>query len=141
MTGVVQWLLPIDPAAHAQHQPSDWRTRADATEVWRAIGLSQDPSRWCLRSGFRTMAPGDRIWAYLSRRQEVCAVGRVHAVESDEDGAHFVRVDWDERRTAALCSDPLPRSTFDQVPMSTCRAGERAAAELSRRYEQLAASD
>ena len=32
----VHWLLPINPAAHAEHQPDDWRTRSDATAVWAA---------------------------------------------------------------------------------------------------------
>lgn len=57
------WLLPIDPAAHAEHLPSDWRTRADATAVWDAIGRSQPIRRWCLRTGFRIMRPGDLVWA------------------------------------------------------------------------------
>lgn len=126
------WLLPIDPAAHAEHQPPDWRERHDATAVWEAIGRSQPIDRWCLRSGFRTMRHGDLIWAYLSRRQELCAVGAVRSID-EEDGRWFVHIDWDEARTAQLCRDPLPRSAFGQVPMSTCRAGERAAAVLAQR--------
>ena len=47
------WLLPIDPAAHAEHLPGDWRTRADATAVWDAIGRSQPIRRWCLRGFLR----------------------------------------------------------------------------------------
>lgn len=131
------WLLPIDPAAHAEHQPADWRTRADATVVWAAIGRSQPIERWCLRSGFRTMRPGELIWAYLSRRQELCAVGEVREIRQ-EGGAWFVHIDWDAQRTAALCRNPLPRSAFGQVPMSTCRAGERAADVLTERCRRLA---
>lgn len=130
------WLLPIDPTAHARYQPSDWATRPDATAVWEAIGRSQPATRWCLRTGFRTMRPGDLIWAYLSRRQDLCAVGDVRAVVS-EDGAWFVEVGWDEARTSALCRHPLPRSAFQQVPMSVCRAGDVAAPVLSRRYSEL----
>ncbi|WP_422115769.1 hypothetical protein [Brachybacterium sp. UNK5269] len=133
------WLLPIDPAAHAEHQPADWRERHDATAVWDAIGRSQRIDRWCLRSGFRTMRIGDLIWAYLSRRQELCAVGAVRSID-EEEGRWFVQVDWDEARTGQLCRDPLPRSAFGQVPMSTCRAGERAAAVLAQRYEDTGAS-
>ncbi len=129
----VDWLLPIDPAAHAEHQPADWRTRADATAVWEAIGASQRIHRWCLRSGFRTMRTGDRIWAYLSQRQELCAVGSVNAV-IEEAGDRFVLVDWDGERTADLCRNPLPRSAFGQVPMSTCRARESTAAVLAARF-------
>lgn len=131
------WLLPIDPAAHARHQPADWATRPDATAVWAAVGRSQAVTRWCLRTGFRTMRAGDLIWAYLSRRQELCAVGRVDAVVS-EAGAWFVEVAWDAERTTALCRNPLPRSVFHQVPMSTCRAGDRAAPVLSRHHAELA---
>lgn len=130
------WLLPIDPAAHAEHQPADWRTRADATAVWAAIGRSQPIQRWCLRTGFRVMRAGDPIWAYLSRRQELCAVGVVREI-LQQDGAWFVHIDWDEPRTAALCRDPLPRSAFGQVPMSTCRADGRAAAVLEQRHRLL----
>lgn len=130
------WLLPVDPAAHAEHLPPDWRRRPDAGAVWTAIGRSQDPTRWCLRTGHRVMRPGDTIWAYLSRRQEVCAVGTVDAIEHDA-GARFVRVRWDAARTAALGRDPLPRSAFGQVPMSLCRAGEQAAAALERHHAAL----
>ncbi|MFB9072337.1 hypothetical protein ACFFX0_14480 [Citricoccus parietis] len=52
------WLLPVNPAAHAEHLPADWRTRHDATGVWEAIGRTQAIDRWCLSSGFRTMRPG-----------------------------------------------------------------------------------
>ncbi|GGC98477.1 hypothetical protein GCM10011512_26760 [Tersicoccus solisilvae] len=136
-TGETAWLLPIDPAAHAEHQPRDWRERKEATAVWEAIGRSQPIDRWCLRTGFRTMRPGDAIWAYLSRRQELCAVGVVREL-SEVDGSWFVHVDWDDARTARLCRDPLPREHFGQVPMSVCRANPRTAAVLATRYEQLA---
>lgn len=135
-TRPVQWLLPIDPAAHAAHQPADWRTRPDATAVWEAIARSQDISRWCLRSGYRTMRPGDRIWAYLSRRQEVCAVGDVRAV-SEEGGTWSVRVDWEADRSRSLARRPIPREEFGQVPMSTCRAGEYAARIFDDHYRRL----
>ena len=131
----VDWLLPIDPAAHAEHLPADWRTRRDASAVWEAIGRSQPIGRWCLRSGYRTMRSGDRIWAYLSRRQELCAVGTVREIV--EDTEWFVLIDWDEPRTAKLCRDPLPRAVFGQVPMSTCRAGVRAASALAERFAAL----
>ena len=131
----VHWLLPINPAAHLEFQPSDWLTRSDATAVWEAIGCSQQIDRWCLRSGFRSMQAGDLIWAYLSKRQEVCAVGLVRAVAEETDG-WYVYVDWDMDRTARLCSDPVPRAEFGQVPMSTCRANERAAEALSRAYDR-----
>lgn len=133
----VHWLLPIDPASHAEHLPADWRTRADATAVWAAIGRSQPIHRWCLRTGFRVMRPGDLIWAYLSRRQQLCAVGAVAEI-LHEDGAWFVRVDWDGPRTARLCREPLPRSAFGQVPMSTCRAGRRATEVLTAHHAALA---
>lgn len=133
--GTVDWLLPIDPAAHAEHLPPDWRTRQDATAVWEAIGRSQPIGRWCLRSGFRTMRSGDRIWAYLSRRQELCAVGTVRAVV--EEAQWSVLIDWDANRTARLCRAPLPRAAFGQVPMSTCRAGARAASALAERFAAL----
>ncbi|WMY78531.1 hypothetical protein [Citricoccus sp. I39-566] len=135
-SGRTHWLLPINPAAHAEHLPADWRERPDATAVWAAIGRSQPIDRWCLRSGFRTMRAGDRIWAYLSRRQEVCAVGRVRDV-AREEGGWFVSIDWDEARTARICRDPLPRSAFGQVPMSTCRADAHAAAVLDRTLPRL----
>ena len=67
MSEDVHWFLPINPAAHAEHMPADWRTREDATEVWEAIGRSPPIDRWCLRTGFRTMKAGDVIWAYLSK--------------------------------------------------------------------------
>ena len=114
MSEDVHWFLPINPAAHAEHMPADWRTREDATEVWEAIGRSQPIDRWCLRTGFRTMKAGDVIWAYLSKRQELCAVGTV-------------------RRTAELCRHPIPRSVFVQVPMSVGRVGERSAALIGER--------
>lgn len=110
------WLLPINPAAHAQYQPADWRTRPDAAAVWETIGRSQPLRRWCLSTGFRTMRAGDVIWAYLAVRQEVCAVGRVREVV--DDGGWFVDVAWDERSTAALGRHPVPRGRFGQVPMS-----------------------
>lgn len=122
MSEDVHWLLPINPAAHPEHMPSDWRTRADATAVWEGIGRSQPVDRWCLRTGYRTMKPGDVIWAYLSRRQELCAVGTVRAVL--QEGANwFVGVDWDDTRTAELCRHPIPREVFGQVPMSVQRVG------------------
>ena len=136
MTDRPHWLLPIDPVAHLEHQPPDWRTTPDATAVWEAIGRSQSPERWCLRSGYRTMKPGDLIWAYVSRRGELCAVGTVTAVQQEE-GAWYVLVDWDEDATARLCRAPLPRSEFDQVPMSTCRARPAAAAVLSAHLQTL----
>ncbi|MDO5629680.1 MAG: hypothetical protein Q4G43_15300 [Mobilicoccus sp.] len=134
------WLLPIDPAAHAEHLPPDWRTRPDATEIWEAIGLSQPTTRWCLRSGYRTMRPGDAIWAYLSRRQELCAVGRVEDVV-EEAGRWFVLVEWDEAATEALCRTPLPRSRFEQVPMSICRGRPAAADVLTRHRGDLPRGD
>ena len=157
MTGA-DWLLPIDPAAHAEHQPADWRTRSDATAIWEAIGRSQPLGRWCLRTGYRTMRAGDTIWAYLSKRQEVCARGRVRAVvalgpdgrehaftagsdaPSDAPGpvvAWFVEVDWDEVTTAGLCRHPVPRSAFGQVPMSTCRARGASARALHEHVARL----
>ncbi|KIC70446.1 hypothetical protein [Kocuria rhizophila] len=135
MSEDVHWFLPINPASHAEHMPADWRTREDATEVWDAIGRSQPIDRWCLRTGFRTIKVGDVIWAYLSKRQELCAVGRVRrtafevdGVEADPaetqgggDGGWYVYVDWDKFRTADLCRRPIPRSVFGQVPMSVGR--------------------
>ena len=123
------WLLPVNPAAHAEHQPTDWRTRPDATAVWEAIGRSQPIGRWCLRSGFRTMRPGETIWAYLSQRQELCATGTVREVVQEGD-EWFVLVDWDAERTARLCRNPIPREVFGQVPMSVSRAGEGAVRAL-----------
>ena len=138
MSEDTHWLLPVNPAAHPGHLPADWLARADATAVWTAIGRSQPVERWCLRTGFRTMAAGDVIWAYLSGRQELCAVGRVRrtAFEADPaggpgDGGWYVYVDWDEQRTEQLCRHPIPRSEFGQVPMSVCRAGRLAAATLT----------
>lgn len=128
---MTHWLLPIDPLTHAEHQPSDWATRADATAVWEAIGLSQQIDRWCLRSGYRTMQAGARIWAYLSRRQELCAVGTARRIVQDE-GVWFVEIDWDQAITSRLCQRPLPRRDFGQVPMSTCRANPLAAEVLER---------
>ncbi|WP_406018658.1 hypothetical protein OH783_10105 [Kocuria rhizophila] len=128
MSEDVHWFLPINPAAHAEHMPADWRTREDATEVWEAIGRSQPIDRWCLRTGFRTMKAGDVIWAYLSKRQELCAVGTVRRTafeETEGEGGWYVYVDWDEHRTAELCQRPIPRSVFGQVPMSVGRMGER----------------
>ncbi|MDR7373581.1 hypothetical protein E4P34_03760 [Kocuria rhizophila] len=148
MSKDVHWFLPINPASHAEHMPADWRTREDATEVWEAIGRSQPIDRWCLRTGFRTMKAGDVIWAYLSKRQELCAVGRVRrtafevgGVEADPaetrgggDGGWYVYVDWDESRTAELCRHPIPRAVFGQVPMSVGRveANARRALKASR---------
>ena len=141
MSEATHWFLPINPAAHPEHMPADWRTREDATAVWEAIGRSQPIDRWCLRTGFRTMKAGDVIWAYLSKRQELCAVGTVRrtAFEADgievdpaeprqegDGGGWYVYVDWDERRTAELCRRPIPRSVFGQVPMSVGRVGRAA---------------
>ena len=42
MAAETHWLLPINPAAHGQHMPADWRTREDATAVWEAIGRSRE---------------------------------------------------------------------------------------------------
>lgn len=136
------WLLPIDPVAHAAHLPRDWRIRLDATAVWEGIGRTQPIDRWCLRSGFRAMRAGDVMWAYLSRRQEVCAVGRVEAIEErSETGqtppVRFVRVTWDPEATAALLRTPLSRRVFGQVPMSTCRARPEVAAHLVTHLEAL----
>ena len=144
MSEAVHWFLPINPAAHGEHLPADWLTREDATAVWEAIGRSQRIDRWCLRTGFRTMKPGDVIWAYLSRRQELCAVGTVRrtafevdGVETDPaegrgggDGGWYVYVEWDETRTAELCRHPVPRSVFGQVPMSVGRVGVSAIARV-----------
>lgn len=131
---LTHWLLPIDPAAHAQHLPANWRDCPDAGPLWAAIGRSQPVERWCLRSGYRKMRVGHLIWAYLSRRQELCAVGIVREVRS-EDGAWSVIVDWGPERTDALCRNPLPRSRFRQIPMSTCRADTTAAAVLTRYWQ------
>lgn len=132
----VHWLLPINPAAHLEFQSADWLTRSDATAVWEAIGRSQQADRWCLRSGYRGMRSGDLIWAYLSKRQEVCAVGVVRSVSEEPDG-WYVYVDWDVNRTARLCREPIPRAEFGQVPMSTCRANETTAAVLAEAHESL----
>ena len=132
----VHWLLPINPAAHLEFQPADWLTRSDATAVWEAIGRSQRAERWCLRSGYRGMRSGDLIWAYLSKRQEVCAVGVVRSVSEEPDG-WYVYVDWDVNRTARLCREPIPRAEFGQVPMSTCRANEATGTVLAEAYEFL----
>lgn len=144
----VHWLLPINPAAHLEFQPTDWLTRSDATAVWEAIGCSQQIDRWCLRSGYRSMRAGDVIWAYLSKRQELCAVGRVRRTAFEVDGAEadpaapregggwYVYVDWDESRTAELCRRPIPRSVFGQVPMSVGRVPEALRAMLSGIYSR-----
>ena len=159
MSEDVHWFLPINPAAHAEHMPADWRTREDATAVWEAIGRSQPIDRWCLRTGFRTMKAGDVIWVYLSKRQELCAVGRVRrtafevdGVETPEtgdgpselspaedcagatggEGGWYVYVDWDEPRTAELCRHPIPMAVFGQVPMSVGRVPQALRATLSR---------
>ena len=128
--GLTHWLLPVDPASHRAYLPADWRTRREATEVWAAIGRTQPLERWCLRTGYRSMRPGDTIWAYLSRRSDLVAVGTVSAIE-DGDPRQVV-IEWDPDATAALCRNPLPRSEFGQVPMSVCRAGPAAAAVLTR---------
>lgn len=133
---MTHWLLPIDPAAHAEYQPHDWATRSDATAVWKAIGRSQAIDRWCLRSGFRTMRGGDRIWAYLSRRQELCAVGTVRRISQDA-GRWYVEIGWDDDITARLCKQPIPRTEFAQVPMSTCRANPHAALVLDQHLAAL----
>lgn len=132
----VHWLLPIDPAAHPEHLPADWRTDPDATEVWRAIAMTQPIERWCLRSGYRSMLPGDTIWAYLSRRQQLCAVGTVREVMAEAPD-RAVLVDWDDRRTARLARSPVSRSEFGQVPMSTCRARPEVCDLLERTYRDL----
>ena len=158
MGGEAHWFLPVNPAAHPEHMPADWLTREDATAVWGAVGRSQRIDRWCLRTGFRTMKPGDVVWAYLSRRQELCAVGTVRrtalesadgvelatgpgsagggpdAAPADPGSGWYVYVDWDQQRTAALCRRPVPRSEFGQVPMSVCRAGKSARDTLERAY-------
>ena len=134
----VHWLLPINPAAHLEFQPADWLTRADATAVWEAIGRSQRADRWCLRSGYRNMRSGDLMWTYLSKRQEVCAVGVVRSVSEEGDG-WYVYIDWDMNRTARLCREPIPRAEFGQVPMSTCRANQATVAVLIEAYESFSA--
>lgn len=128
-SGRTHWLLPINPASHGEHMPPDWRTRADTRAVWEAIGRTQPIERWCLRSGFRSMRAGHLVWAYLSRRQELCALGVVREVV-EEDGAWHVLIDWDEECTDLLTTQPIPRAAVNQVPMSVCRAGAAAASVL-----------
>jgi len=109
--------------------PAYWRTREDATAVWKAIGRSERADRWCLRTGYRTLRSGDNIWAYMSQRQELCATGAVREVGREGD-EWCVLVDWDVERTAQLCRTPVPREVFGQVPMSVSRAGEGAVGAL-----------
>ena len=123
------WLLPVDPLAHRPHLPADWRSRPDVGAVWTAIGRDQDASRWCLSTGYRTMRTGDLVWVYLSRRQELCALGSVRSVEQD-DGAWYALMAWDAAATAVLGTDPVPRRVLGQVPVSVCRANPAAAGVL-----------
>lgn len=129
VSGHTHWLLPINPASHGDHMPQDWRTEADARAVWEAIGRTQPIERWCLRSGFRSMRPGHLVWAYLSRRQELCALGVVRAVV-EEGGSWHALIDWDKECTDLLTAQPIPRAAVNQVPMSVCRAGAAAACVL-----------
>lgn len=82
------------------------------------------------------MREGDSIWAYLSRRQELCAVGIARRITQDAD-RWYVEIDWDGDITARLCKQPIPRTEFAQVPMSTCRANPHAALALDQHLAAL----
>jgi hypothetical protein len=97
------------------------------------------PATWSLSSGYRLMAPGDVIWVYFARPdQVVAAVGQVSEVLATETG-HRLVLEWGKALTQALLVDPVPLSAIGRAPRTVRRAGEETVDALRSWLAQLAA--
>lgn len=122
------WLYPVNAATDAlvetlvgpEPLTLDALRRADLDR--RAV--------WSLASGYRLMTPGDVLWVYFARpEQVVAAVGQVCEIQTSEVG-HRVVLEWGKALTQALLAKPIPLSLIGTAPRTVRRAGDEAVAAL-----------
>lgn len=81
---------------------------------------------WSLASGYKLMTPGDVLWVYFARPDQViAAVGQVREVVATDTG-HRVVLEWGKALTQALLAEPIPLATIGRAPRTVRRAGEDA---------------
>lgn len=110
-------------------------------------GIEQNPEQvdpWILRTGFRTMLPGDAVWIYAANPyQYVCALAQTLEVYPDGDD-WYVSLAWRLDATRRLMQHPVRRSAFGQIAQrAAVRADERTASVLDRwlRSERIQLAD
>lgn len=116
------WLYPVNTATDAvvetlvgpEPLSLDSLRRADLEK--RAV--------WSLASGYKLMTPGDVLWVYFARPdQVVAAVGQVCEMQTSEVG-HRVVLEWGRALTQALLAEPIPLSVIGRAPRTVRRAGD-----------------
>ncbi|MGQ0465438.1 MAG: hypothetical protein ACT4QG_08965 [Sporichthyaceae bacterium] len=85
---------------------------------------------WSLASGYRLMSPGDVLWVYFARPdQVVAAVGQVCEIQESEVG-HRVVLEWGSALTRALLAEPIPLAVIGRAPRTVRRADDEAVGAL-----------
>jgi HNH endonuclease len=122
---LVNWLYPVNPASdyYLLDVKAGKRSRVTAENLWQSIERQPDEAdSWYLSRGYRTLKPDDLVWIYVAGRQEICALGQVAQIEQHRAGTWHAQVLWNQEATKALEATPIPRSEFQQIPRSPCRA-------------------
>lgn len=130
-TPPTHWLYPVNATTDSRINTPDGLEPVSLA-AFRRLDFGQ-LSVWGLRSGHRTMRPGDLVWVYFSRPESALgALGRVVTVRPDASGAgHEAVLSWDRPATTALVAAPIPLSRLGRAPRAVRRA-DPGLAELLR---------
>lgn len=125
MEAVSDWVYPVN----------------DASDQWDGPPLldylrTTESDDWYIATGFRQMAPGDRIWVYAtSPHRRIVGVGLVssgpNAYVYDDAVEYRVLITWDRQKNQRLTSDG-PANVLDSTPQTIRRLSETEMQRLRR---------
>jgi len=125
------WLYPVNAATDALVQTLVGPERLTLDSLRRAD--LERPVTWSLVSGYKVMNPGDVLWVYFARPdQVVAAVGQVERVLTSDVG-HRVVLAWGKALTQTLLANPVPLAALGRAPR-TVRRADAATVEVLRSW-------
>lgn len=116
------WLYPTNEASRYVLADDGKQTKVSPEALWESIKAGQvTADAWVLTSGYRSLTRSDVVWLYAGGRQYIYAMARVASVY-EESFEWYADLVWDLDATRQLIKNPIPRSTFQQIPQSVRRA-------------------
>ncbi|GAA2341325.1 hypothetical protein [Dactylosporangium salmoneum] len=128
---VTHWIYPTNERSDYYLASAGGETEVSPQRL--LTGIEQHPDDidpWLLRTGFRTMRPGDAVWVYAADPyQYICAVAQAVDIYPDAD-EWWVSLLWRVDASRKLMRDPIPRSAFGQIAQRAAVRADRTTAAV-----------
>lgn len=128
---VAHWIYPTNEKSDYYLDTPNGNTEVSPQRLLDDI--EQNPAKtdpWILKTGFRTMQPGDAVWVYAADPyQYICALGQTVDIYPDGD-VWYASLIWNLDATRRLMKDPIPRSAFGQIAQRAAIRADQATVDI-----------